>query len=49
MANADMDFSGPLAKVITEGSTLEEFLELARAKGTAVMIPEVGQPLSVWP
>eukprot|EP00752_Nemacystus_decipiens_P005518 g4992.t1 len=40
MANAEADFSGPLGNVVTEGGTLEDFLELAREKGVTAVTPE---------
>lgn len=49
MANAEGDFSGPLRNVVTEGGTLEEFLELARAKGVTAVVPEAGKAVDVWP
>lgn len=49
MANADGDFSGPLGNVVTEGSSLEEFLELARGRGVNVVVPEPAKAVSVWP
>ena len=49
MANAEGDFSGPLGNVVTEGGTLEDFLELARAKGVTVVVPEPAKAVDVWP
>ena len=49
MANAEGDFSGPLGNVVTEGGTLEEFLELARARGVTVVVPEPAKAVDVWP
>lgn len=49
MANAEGDFSGPLGNVVTEGGTLEEFLELARVRGVTVVVPEPAKAVDVWP
>lgn len=49
MANANGDFSGPLGNVVSAGEPLEVFLGLAKSENFAVVVPEVGKPVSVWP
>lgn len=49
MANADADFSGPLGNVVTETGTLEDFLEMAKAKDVTVVVPKPAKSFSVWP
>lgn len=49
MANGDGDFTGPVKNAISQGNTLQEFLDLARDAGRDVVVPEPGRPINVWP
>ncbi|CAM9432102.1 unnamed protein product [Ectocarpus sp. 6 AP-2014] len=49
MANAQVDFSGPLAKVVVEEGTLEGFLEMAKRTEVEVVVPQPAKTASVWP
>lgn len=49
MSNGDGEFSGPLKNAISQGNTLQEFLDLARDAGRDVVVPEPAKLISVWP
>lgn len=49
MPNAEVDFSGPLGQVVTEGNTQDEFLQLARSEEVEVVLVKAAEEVDVWP
>ena len=49
MPNAEIDFSGPLGQVVTEGNTLDEFLQLASNEDVEVVLVKATEGVDIWP